>query len=430
MLTSSIVIIHFLTNLITMTRKFIALIVTACLNAAFVNNIEVLTSSDSDIYIYGKVYTDDDEVYEGQIRWGKEEAFWFDHFNSSKPENENLDYLSKKELRSLNDGHNVSEIKSLFNWDVSWGNDHTHSFSCEFGNIKAIEIGRRDRIEVELKNGDKLELEGGSNDIGTYVQVTDNNIGHIKVDWDRIERVEFMQAPAGYESHYGAPLYGTVEVESGEEFTGYVQWDHDERLANDELNGKNRDGEIDLEFGKIKSIERGIRSANVTTLSGRTLKLKGTNDVNDGNRGIIVNIPGLGRVDIPWDEFEKVTFSDPKMGVINYADYDAARDIQGSVKTEDGETLSGRIVYDLDEAYQFEILNGKKDDIEYFIPFQLIKSIDPTSRRRTLVTLKSGKEIKLEDSVDVNDDHDGILVFDSGDEPKYIPWYDIEKISF
>ena len=411
-----------------MIQKLIALIITACLNVAFVNNIEILPSSNSDIYIYGKVYTDDDDVYEGQIRWGKEEAFWFDHFNSSKPENENLEFLSRKELRNLDGDHNYSEIKSLFNWEVSWGNDHTHSFSCEFGNIKALEIGRRGRLELELKNGEKLDLEGGSNDIGTYVQVTDPTLGHIKVDWDRIERVEFMQAPVGFESHYGAPLYGTVESESGEEFTGYVQWDHDERLAYDELNGKNRDGEIDLEFANIKSIERDIRSAIVTTQSGRSLKLRGTNDVNSENRGIIVNIPGQGRVDIPWDEFERVTFSTPKMGIVNYDDYDASLEIRGSVETEDGDKVDGRIIYDLDESYQFEILNGKKDGIEYFIPFQLIKSIQPSSRKRAVVTLKSGKELKLEDSVDVNEDHDGLLVFGSDDEPRYIPWHDVASI--
>ena len=404
--------------------------ITACLNAAFVNNIEILPTSDRDIYIYGKVYTDDDEVYEGQIRWGKEEAFWFDHFNSSKPENENLEYLSRKEIKSLDEDHYRSDIKSLFGWEVNWGNDHTHSFSCEFGNIKSLEIGRRGRIELELKNGEKLELEGGSNDIGTYVQVSDQSIGHIKVDWDRIERVEFMQAPIGYDSYYGAPLYGTVEVESGEQFTGYVQWDHDERLANDELNGKNRDGEIDLEFGNIKSIARDSRSSIVTTNSGRSLNLRGTNDVNNENRGVIVNIPGQGRVDIPWDEFEIVTFSTPKMGIINYDDYDASIEISGTVETEEGDKVDGRIVYDLDEAYQFEILNGKKDGIEYHIPFQLIKSIHPASRKKTVVKLKSGKEIKLEDSVDVNEDHDGLLVFGSDDEPKYIPWHEVESISF
>ena len=48
-------------------------------------------------FIYGKVTTIDDNTYTGNIRWGKEEVFWFDMFNSSKPGNENLRYLSAED---------------------------------------------------------------------------------------------------------------------------------------------------------------------------------------------------------------------------------------------------------------------------------------------------------------------------------------------
>jgi len=237
-----------LKKLIKMTEKFLALVVTVFLNAAFFLDLNVLPSNDSDIYIYGKVHTDDGTVYQGQIRWGKEEAFWFDMFNSSKPENDNLDYLSRSELRDLDGEHRENVlVKGLFSWNGRFGNDHTHSFACEFGHIKTIHIGRRDRITLELKNGEEINLEGGSNDIDTYVQVTDPEMGHIKVEWDRIDKVEFLNAPAQFESRYGHPLYGTVMTESGESFTGYVQWDHDERLAYDELNGENRRSQLILE---------------------------------------------------------------------------------------------------------------------------------------------------------------------------------------
>ena len=36
--------------------------------------------------IYGKVYTVGGDVFEGQIRWGKEESCWGDIFYSSKGE--------------------------------------------------------------------------------------------------------------------------------------------------------------------------------------------------------------------------------------------------------------------------------------------------------------------------------------------------------
>lgn len=410
-----------------MQQKFIGLLITVLINTAYLQSLDILPSSDNDIFIYGTIHMEDGETYTGQIRWGKEEAFWFDHFNSSKPTNENLKYLSRKEERALNGHSEGVVIKGLFGWNNH--NSNTHSFACQFGNIKSIEMGRRDEIELELKNGIVLELEGGSNDINTDIQITDEEIGHIKLDWDRIEKVEFSPAPSSFESHYGAPLYGTVITESGESFEGYVQWDHDERLAFDLLNGENRDGDIDLEFGKISKIERSFRGSVVTLHSGRTLNLRGTNDVNNGNRGIIVNMLSIGRVDIPWDEFVEVTFSEPKSGTVHYNSFDGDQEITGSVTTSEGEIFSGTIIYDLDEEYQLEILNGDKNDIEYFIPFQLVKSIQPRRSSRANVELKSGTTIRLEDSVDVSEDHDGVLIFENDDDnPVYIPWYDIENI--
>jgi len=139
-------------------------------------------------------------------------------------------------------------------------------------------------------------------------------------------------------------------------------------------------------------------------------------------------MPGQGRVDIPWREFEEVTFTETKAGVVNYDDFDGHAEISGSVTTLDGKTHTGKIVYDLDETYQLEILNGEKDNIEYFIPFQLVESITPASRNRATVKLKSGLLLKLEESVDVSEDHDGVLVFTDARDPVYIAWEDIDTI--
>lgn len=412
-----------------MTEKIFIVLIAAFFNAAYVGTIEETTSADQDIYIYGTVETDDGETYTGQIRWGKEEAFWFDYFNSSKPENEYLDYLSRADLKHLDkERNNHNFLDGLVTWN-NGNSDHTHSFACQFGDIKSIEVGRRERVELTFKNGHQMRLEGGSNDIGTEVQVTDSEIGHIKIKWKNIEKVTFENAPSSFESHYGAPLYGTVTSESGETFTGFVQWDHDERLAHDVLNGETRDGDMDIEFGNISKLEKTFRGTEVTMKSGRNFELRGTNDVDDGNRGIIVNIPGKGRVDIPWDEFEMVEFSTAKMGVVDYGDFDGGIDITASVTTESGDTHKGRIAYDLDETYQFEILNGKKDGIEYFIPFHLVKEIKPKGRRSSIVTLKSGDTIRLEDSVDIDEGNDGILIFENDDDPIYVRWEDVASVN-
>ena len=43
---------------------------------------------------------------------------------------------------------------------------------------------------------------------------------------------------------------------------------------------------------------------------GRKLRLRGSNDVDDDNRGILVEDPRYGRVEISWDDFERLEFGD------------------------------------------------------------------------------------------------------------------------
>ena len=54
---------------------------------------------------------------------------------------------------------------------------------------------------------------------------------------------------------------GTVHTDDGS-FRGYIQWDQDECLSSDELDGENRDGEVSLRMGEIRSIERRSRNSS------------------------------------------------------------------------------------------------------------------------------------------------------------------------
>ena len=47
-----------------------------------------MRAQSSEGFIYGRVYTSSNQ-YQGQIRWGKGEAFWNDHFNVSKLSKDN-----------------------------------------------------------------------------------------------------------------------------------------------------------------------------------------------------------------------------------------------------------------------------------------------------------------------------------------------------
>ncbi len=383
-----------------------------------------------DGFIYGTLTTIDGDTYTGQIRWGKEEAYWTDIFNGTKEDNDNYRHLSRDERddlrrdRGRRNGWRWSGIR------VNWNSDYetTHEFQARFGDISKIEMRRRSEVELTLRNGEQFYIEDGSNDFGADITIMDDEMGKMKFRWSRVEMVEFKDAPKNLSSKLGEPLYGTVEYYGGE-LTGVIQWDHDERLSTDKLDGDTRDGDMAIEFGKLRSIERDRSGSNVVTKSGRELYLRGSNDVNSENRGIIVTTD-FGRVDIPWREFKKVTFADKPSSIRNYSSFSGLKKLSGTVKTSDGETLSGDIIFDLDEEYNFEMLQGKDDDVEYIIPMESIKTIIPKNYDNSRVILKNGTELMLGEARDVSEDNDGVLVFTSNGDPTYVRWEDVKEITF
>lgn len=391
-------------------------------------------------FLYGKITMDNGNTYQGAIRWGDEEAFWDDMFNSTKDENVFEQYLSDRDVESLED-----EIYSrrdrrrnrrnrplgflrIFLGD-DWEGVDTHQFKCRFGDVKKMELRGRESVVLTFKNGEEMRIEGGSNDIGASIRIFDEEVDEVKLKWRRIDTIEFIPTPERLKKKFGSPLFGEVETRRGR-FEGFIQWDHDECLSTDVLDGDSEDGDMEIQFDNIRSIEKYRRGSLVTLKSGREFYLTGSNDVNSENRGVIVKDPRFGKVLIGWREFENITFRDR----VNdsgpaFDDFIVPKMLSGVVKTEDGKTHSGRIIYDLDEAYDLEILDGKDGKIEYLIPFRKISKIIPYRRYGSTVTLKSGEELELEDSRDIDEDNDGIIVWDS-DKEEYIPWREVEEIVF
>lgn len=378
-------------------------------------------------FIYGKITTIDNDTYTGALRWGKEEIYWTDFFNATKTKNEYLKLIDEDY-----DVHASSSDSWTKKW-MSWGSsnfENVHQWVCQFGDLLAIEITGRSRIEIELKDGSKINLGDGSNDVGTIVKVIDRELGTVELNWSRMEKIEFIKTPAKLEDTFGERLFGYVETSNGN-FTGIVQWDHDERISTDELDGETEDGEFAIEFGKIERISKYGNKSQVKLLSGRTLTLGGTNDVDDGNRGIIVTVEGVGRVDIPWDEFLSVTFDHKKkFSGPGYNDFPAPKLLNGTARTKDGRIFSGQIAYDLDETLDIEIIQGMDDEIEYLIPLRNIKAIAPKSYDYATITLKNGQSVLIGEGQDVSDRNDGILVFSERNEPKHIPWDDLREVEF
>ena len=384
--------------------------------------------------IYGKIYTNDNEIYEGLIRWDKNEVNWVDVLDGNKEQSDNNKRDAKKYGSKTRSRENSIEIFGLKvgGGDGMFWSDNAQS-GIRFGHIKTLEVLDDDRVLLTLKSGIAVELTEGSTDIGQDMReliIEDNSRGEIELVWDDIEKIEFSAADPKVESALGERIYGTLTTRRGDQFTGMVCWDVDEVLTKDELDGNERDRNRKIALGKISAIERYSSSgATIILKDGDQLILKGTNDVDESNRGIIISDPGFGQVRVDWDEFKRLDLSQAKQSV-TYEQFDGGRKLKGSVVTEDGETFIGEIRWDDDEEYTWEILDGDYRGAAFDIEFGLIKSIEKNSTRTALITVWDGRSFRLRGSNDVDDENKGIFITLANGEIEEIGWDEFEKVEF
>jgi hypothetical protein len=262
------------------------------------------------------------------------------------------------------------------------------------------------------------------------ILLDDINEGEIYFDWDDVEKIDFMQEVR--EPTDGRErLYGVVQTRRGGEFRGWIEWDVDE-VFNDDIIDGDEDGrrKRKIPFDKIQAIERRSSSSAIIYLTdGRDMVLRNTNDVNSENRGIYVKSSDWGRIEVNWSEFERVDFQPPPVALLpRYDDFDGGRELNGTVTTEDGFSFSGHVIWDNDEEYTWEHLNGEYKDMQMDIPFSAISMIEKDSRRGSIVTMKNGDSYELTGSNDVDDDNRGIFVIMADGEVEEIDWYDFQKL--
>lgn len=383
-----------------------------------------LLAAEAKGFLYGTVSTRSGATYEGRLRWGKEEAFWTDHFNASKESRP----LAREIPKRHRDGEQTLRVLGR-SFGMRWNEEAGRQLIVRFGDLRSILPHGSDEATLVLKSGGKLEIGGGSNDVDGRVTVWDRSLGEVQVDWDKIRRVDFKPAPADLPG-LPARLFGTVRTTS-ETLRGFVQWDKEECLSTDLLDGETEDGKLAVEMGKVRSIERrGKGSSTVTLKDARELVLRGTNDVDDDNRGIFVDDPRFGRVLVPWRAFDRVDFEEAGSGP-GYDDFPVLGPLEGAVTTRAGAVHKGRIVFDVDESEGWESLDGESARLEYSIPFFMVASVSPAGTTRARVTLKGdGRELTLEDSTDVTDANAGVFVLEGADKKTYVPWQDVKRIDF
>lgn len=382
-------------------------------------------AQQADDRIYGTITTRDGSTFEGLIRWDTNEASWVDVLDGDKMMSSRADRRRRHSIRVF--GIEVAEFEDSD--DV-----RSRTSGIRFGHLESLENIGSNRALLTLRTGQQVEFRGGSTDIGNDIRsllIEDPDKGEIEFRWRDVDRVDFAQAPASARSRYGERLYGRLVTRRGLEFEGYICWDIDEVLADDVLDGDDEEGyDRKIRFGNLLAIERqSSRSARVELRSGDNIVLRGSNDVNDSNRDILVLDPALGQVRVPWDDFERVDFITPEYPV-TYRSFTSSDVLRGSVYTADGDRFDGEIRWDNDENHAWELLNGEVGDLTFDVEIGLIAEVERLSSRSALVVLRDGRTLELDGSNDVNDDNDGIFVLlDDGDEVR-IRWRDFDRVTF
>lgn len=383
--------------------------------------------------IYGKIHTVDGDVFEGLIRWDKNEANWFDVLDGSK-DRFDRDDRSRSGRRKYGRSRSTTRVFGIrIETDGDWDWSGTAQSGIRFGHLRSMEVVDDDRVRLTLKSGQEVELFNGSTDIGNGIReilIEDRREGEIEFTWDDIDLVEFDDTPDNLNSDFGDRLYGTLTTRRGQEFTGFVTWDIDEVFTGDILDGDENHRSRKIKFGQIAAISRYSSSgAEVKLKDGNEILLRNSNDIDSGNRGILISDMSFGQVNVPWDEFETIVFEQaPKP--VPYRQFDGGYPLEGTVYTENGEQFTGHIIWDDDEEYSWEILDGAYRETQFDIELGLVKEIEKVSRRGCDVTVSDGRRFSLTDSNDVDDDNKGIIVkADNGDE-EYVDWEDFERVVF
>jgi hypothetical protein len=385
-----------------------------------------VSADQVDGHIYGTVNTTAGNQYVGVIRWGGEEAFWDDLLHSGKMDLPHAEYAEQ--------GIDESEDR----WWKALGRKIQTSlgeqqisrlFIARFGDVQSIEVTGRHEAKVTMRNGSTYLVSGYANDVGASLTVADETQGDVEVPWEHIESVVF--GPTAVDATPGGTrLFGTVETRSGA-FTGFIQWDEDECLSHDMLDGDTDDGRMSIPMGTVATIERrNASSARVVLEDGREYVLDGTNDVDEDIRGILIEDPRYGRVNVSWDQFVRVDFTVPPNSGTGYDQFDIPTRLKGTVTEKSGKRHTGYIIYDLDESESWELLNGGHDGIDYLIPFGRVRSIERRGSSSVIARLDNDEELRMDEGQDVSKRNAGVVVEVEGGGEVFVAWHDLRRIDF
>ena len=235
------------------------------------------------------------------------------------------------------------------------------------------------------------------------------------------------------QSHEGF-IYGKVYTNRST-YTGPIRWGKEEVLWTDLFNAAKTDksfeklvpekkneswGDYDWNFGSIwenSTIHQftcqfgNIKEMRMINDEDVIIKLKNGGEIrleDDGNdigEKVQIMDPELGIINVDWSNIDRIEF----MATPTKLTQTFGMPLYGTVEGVRKEKYTGFIVWDNDERLTTDKLDGDSDDGDISIAFNEIVSIEKRGRGSLVVT-KSGRELYLTGSNDVDEDNRGIML--------------------
>jgi len=386
-------------------------------------------AADNQGFIYGTVTLREGTQHTGFLRWDGEEAFWDDLFHSRQQDIPWVDHVDMNELNKekKRQYYKTHGLIDRIAYSLEHDDDDinlSRLFIVRYGDIQLITIDDDENITITMNDGATQPVRGYSNDVSSDILVFTGAEEPVTLEWDDLAEIRFAATPPEA-TPYATRLYGRVKSSRGD-FEGFIQWDNSECTSIDVMDSRQED----VLMGDIRSVEQDPGEGSIVTMKdGRILNLSGSNDVGRGHRGVFVETADQGRVTIPWSRFEQVDFVDGMGSGNGRETFSGNTALNGTVTDTDGAVFEGRFVFDMDEARMHDIFNGSAKDVKYNIRFSLIASISPEGPESSLVVLRSGQTLKLDDDQDTGKSNGGILLFETGaEQARYLPWSRLRKI--
>ena len=163
--------------------------------------------------------------------------------------------------------------------------------------------------------------------------------------------------------------------------------------------------QFNTQFGNIKELNSLHSDEVIVKLkNGVEVPIDGSG-TNDVGADIQILDDELGVVNVSWGKIDRIEF----MPTPEKLEKIFGQPLYGTVEGMRREKFTGYIVWDNDERLQSDKLDGDSDDGDVAIKFSDIDYIEK-ERRGSFVKLKSGRELYLTGSNDVNAENRGVLV--------------------